>query len=319
MNDYEINLIDYVKVILKCKKLIFFIFVLAIIIAFILSILSPKIYSIDTTLELGQAEALVQLVEKINNGVYNKKRASASGSKNTQLVKIKIESADYNEAKSALEEINNLILKEHNADKIKNKISLLDQDIRNNQNKIEKTKDKKNLADNDADKIKNKIITSQDDIKRIYNKISSTEKEKQILRDKIDSLEAQLIFEQTPGTQFALFSAKQELESTKQGIENLYLQINSLQRLVEDYSIQINALEKEKRDIDIQINNLELEINALNKFLQEIEPTKIIKQPTVSKSSIKPRPMLNMAIAGVLGLFVGVFLAFAKEWWKANS
>ncbi len=103
--------------------------------------------------------------------------------------------------------------------------------------------------------------------------------------------------------------------------------INSLERAIEDYNIQINDLESSKQDFNIKIgslmadkDDLGLEINKLNKSLQEIEPTKVIKEPTVSKAPIKPRPLLNTAIAGVLGLFIGVFLAFAREWWgKAIS
>ena len=50
----EINLMDYVKIILKRKWLIFSIFLLAVIVAGIFSFISPKIYEIDTIFEIGK-------------------------------------------------------------------------------------------------------------------------------------------------------------------------------------------------------------------------------------------------------------------------
>jgi len=53
--------------------------------------------------------------------------------------------------------------------------------------------------------------------------------------------------------------------------------------------------------------------------LDEIKPTQVVKSPTVSASPIKPRPLLNIVIAAILGLFIGVFLAFFQEWWEKNK
>lgn len=44
-----------------------------------------------------------------------------------------------------------------------------------------------------------------------------------------------------------------------------------------------------------------------------IENVQVIDKAQVPKSPISPRPMLNMAIAGVLGLMLGVFIAFLLE------
>lgn len=335
----EINLADYVKVVFKRKKLILLIFILAIMSAFVFSVLSPKIYKIDSSLQIGRIgqdliEAPTQLVAKLNNQVYNGKYeigVKAESPANTQLVRMKIESADFNKAKSALEEINNLILQEHqiktenqkkliqkDIEQLESKIRLVDEEIKSSQNKII-------LVNNNIEKTQNKIKPIQNDIQRIKDKISHAREEQKALEDKVESLEKILVYEQDPGTQFALFDTKEKLGNKKQEIENLYLSINSLTRTIEDYNIEINNLASSKEDYFIKINtlradkdDLELEINALNKSLQDIEPTKIVKQPTLSKFPIKPRPILNMAIAGVLGLFIGIFLAFAREYWQKN-
>jgi len=309
-NQYsEINLADYVRVILKRWKLIFLIFILAIISAFSFSIFSPKIYKIDTSLEIGRVggeliESPVQLVEKINNQVYNGEYeigVKALNLANTNLVSMVIESVDFEKAKSVLEEINNLILQEHN---VKTEIQrrLIRKDIEQLSSKIA-------LLDKNIGKTQNKIRPIENDIVRTKNKISHTNEEKNNLENKVAALEQVLVYEQTPGTQFALFDAKEKLENKKQEIEDLYLNINSLERSIQDLNIEINSLMSQK-------DNLELEINALNKSLDEVKSTGVIKEPTVSKAPIKPRPLLNTAIAGVLGLFIGVFLAFSREWYQ---
>jgi len=136
------------------------------------------------------------------------------------------------------------------------------------------------------------------DVARVERKIASLEAEQRNLEAKVAALQAVLVYQQDPGTQFALFDAKEKLEAKRQEIENRHLQINSL---------------------EVQINNFRGEINSLEKGIEDIEPTKIVKPPTVSERPVKPRPLLNMVIAGIIGLFAGVFLAFGREWWQKSQ
>ena len=168
------------------------------------------------------------------------------------------------------------------------------------------------MVESDVEKTKNKIKQIDEDIKRIENKIENANEEKKNLEAKIEALEKVLIYQQDPGTQFALFDTKEKLANKKQEIENLYLTINSLRRSKEDLDVQINFLKT-------NIESLNAQINALKASLDEIKPTQIIKSPTISEEPVKPKPLLNIVIAAVLGLFVGVFLAFFKEWWEKNK
>ena len=297
----EIDLMDYVKVILKRKRLILAIFLGAAIVAGIFSFLMPKVYKIDTALEVGiiekamgtapgqLVESPTQLVGKIDSDVYGIKvreklnvsqieypKIKVENPKDTNLVKMTIESADSEKAKNILEEINTLILIEHQ----------------------EKIKAEKELLEKNIELFKNNIEVSGKDIERIKIKISSLEIERKTLEDKIDALQKVLLYEQTPGTQFALFDTKEKLEAKIQEIESRYLEINSL---------------------ETQINSFNNQINSIKKQIEDIQPTKIVKGPIVSQEPISPRPLLNIVIAAILGLFVGVFLAFFKEWWEKSQ
>ena len=429
----EIDLMDYVKVILKRKWLILAVFLGAAIVAGIFSFLMPKIYKIDTSLEVGQIAGAVveepgQVVEKIKGDVYGifvreklripeieYQKIKTENPKDTRLIKMAIESASPPKAKNILEEINNLILAEHqekikvkkeliemniktvegqieiiksdiekvknkkqssenDIQRIKNKIESLKEDIKGVRNKketlnkdIESTRNKRETLKEDIESTRNKIKPVENDIERINIKIANAEEEKENIEAKVTALQQQLVYEQTPGTQFALFDAKEKLANKKQEIENLYLSINSLKRTLEDYNLQIsslersiedynsqinslerniedynsqinslersiedynssiNSLEKGLEDYNIQINSLEsqigdhqAQINSLRASLEEIRPTEVVKKPTISEQPVKPKKKLNIVIGGVLGLFLGVFWAFEKEWWEKN-
>ena len=319
----EIDLMDYVKVILKRKKTILFWFFGLAIIAGIISFVMPKVYEIDTALEVGilekasgtndeqLMESPTQLVGKIDGDVYGIKvredlnileedwpKIKTENPKGTNLVAISIESKETEKSENILKEINDLILGEHQ-DIINVKKDLIEKKIITAENKIESTEE-------DIVIVNKKIEPLENDIERINNKIESAEREKESLEEKVNSLQQQLIYEQTPGTQFALFDAKEKLANKEDDIEDLYLRINSLQRTIEDYGSKVNSLER-------TIDDYNSTIDSLRASLAGIRETKIVKAPTVSENPIKPKKKLNIAIAGMLGLFIGVFWAFGKE------
>lgn len=312
----EVDLADYVRVLIKEKWLILIVFLAAIIAAWIFSYYSPKIYKIDTSLEVGTTEEPIQSVEKIKGDAYGvllreKLKITedeyptiiVENPENTNLITIKIESGEPQQAKIILEGINNLIIKDHQKRVMVGK-KLIGYNIETVEAKIQ-------LIESNIEKVNNKIKPIESDIKRIENKINHAEEEKQNLEAKVEALERVLIYEQTPGVQFALFIAKEKLADKKQEIENLFLEISSFKINNEDLSIQINSLK-------VEIENFNGQINSLKASSDNVMDTNVVKNPVISKYPIKPKPLFNIVLSGVLGLFSGVFLAFGKEWWKKN-
>ncbi|MEA3295921.1 MAG: Wzz/FepE/Etk N-terminal domain-containing protein [Patescibacteria group bacterium] len=293
----EIDLMDYVKIIFKRKYLIFGIFFLSMLCAGVFSFFMPKVYEINTMIEIGGIknektqkieiiEQPTQLVEKINSDVYgveirNKLQISEAeyakikieNSKNTNLVKLTIKSSDIEKSKNILQGINGLILAEH-------------QEIIEN---------KKQLLEKDIELLEKDIEVYQQNEQRIKNKISFLKQEQVVLENKISALQKVLVYEQTPGTQFALFDNQEKLQQKKQEIENRYLEISSL---------------------NVKINSFQNSVNSILNQIKNIQKTKIIKNISVSENPVSPRILLNIIIAGILGMFIAVFLAFFKEWWE---
>jgi len=332
MNDEfeeEINLMDYVKVLLKRKWLVIACFVFFVLVAGVISFMMPKVYKIETVLEVGRiqketendpeqlVESPTQLLGKIEGDVYGIRirqnlniseqkypKIKAENPKDTNILVISIESADAEQAKQILMEKNSLIIADHEKI-IETKKELLGKEIESIEEKIVTTQE-------DIKITLDKITPLENDILRIEAKIMILEEEKENLEDKISALQEQLVFEQTPGTQFALFDAKERLADKKQETEDLYLRINSLRSGIEEYNSEMNSLERAITDYNSQINSLRAGI-------EEIRLTEIVKKSTISERPVEPRPVLYMTIAGILGIFIGIFWAFGKEWWEKNK
>lgn len=249
-----INLIDYIRIILKKKWLILGFLLVGLIIAGVFSLSFPKSGRVETVIEIGVAgkdllENPSQVVEKIKSGVYGDYPGiKVENPNNTNLVKIEAISEDRAQTIKALEGINNTIVRDH---------------------------EEKKAA---------KETVVKKEIEKIQTQINFLEEEKKTLEAKIDTLEKIPPAQQTFSIQFALLDTKGKLSN----------------------------MEKE-------IWDLSLLINTHQKSLEDILSTKIIKEPTAFEESLQTRILFNTILAGILGLFLGIFLALGKEWWEKNK
>jgi uncharacterized protein involved in exopolysaccharide biosynthesis len=157
----EDSLIDLLRVLIKKKYKILSITIGVAVIFLILSVLTPKIYETTTVIEVGTTpwgilDNLVDLKAKIDNGAYGemlKDRSQTNKTfkittevpKDSRLLTMKINSSDPEGAKKYLEEINKLILEEHQ-EKVKMHNGFIDKDIETVEKKINALEaEKKNL------------------------------------------------------------------------------------------------------------------------------------------------------------------------------
>ncbi len=228
----EIDLMDYVIVLIKRKYTIIFITLIAVIVATIVSFTLSSVYKIDTVLEIGQVESLLEkpdeIKHKVEGGIY------------ALLIRNKLEIAeqDYPEIKVEHLEGSNFI------------------DI---------------------------IIESKD-----------PELAQEILKQK-----NQLILKE------------HSLEFKKE--------IEKITQEVQDLQAEVNFLKDHKVYADQGIASLQIRLLQKRQVLESAKETEIIKNPTVYYQPIKPNKKLNIVIAGMLGLFLGIFCAFFREWWRENK
>lgn len=298
-NKEEVDLKDYINVVVKRKRVIITIFFVAVIVAVVVSFLMPKTFEAVTLIKLGQIrnQAVFINLENIDDikAVFSRENTLKEIAlklglpANTSLAKItKIFSIEPVEKTSLLKikgrgttpqkalETTNLIagfLIDRHQNLFLEAEKTLNQEIETitaNQEKIKK----------DIEQIKTEIARLDNDAKFYTKEISR----------------------------------RAEAQSEGQG------------QVAQAY-IQLLAGVKDAKDAkDQQISDFEQQSILLNQTLQQkkyektyqVKPTTIEVPATTPDKKIAPKRAQNIAIAGILGLFIGILWAFMAEYYEKN-
>lgn len=132
------------------------------------------------------------------------------------------------------------------------------------------------------------------------------------------------------------YDLAQQLISTNISINSLVAEENQLKKNINDFKASLENLKKEitEKKLILSQLNLNREYSAKEKLYsnlyiqaEEIQLTKTAEEDLLKigslayepKAPIKPDKKLNILIAGVLGLFVGIFVAFFLEFWQKGK
>ena len=122
-----------------------------------------------------------------------------------------------------------------------------------------------------------------------------------------------------------LVSTYGELVKTRAVADEVIRRLN-LDMSYEDFKEKVNVnLVKDTEIIKLEVIDTDPELAAeianetaqvfMNKVknIMKVENIQVIDEAQIPDKTVKPRPMFNMAIACVLGLMMGIFLAFLME------
>ena len=130
------------------------------------------------------------------------------------------------------------------------------------------------------------------------------------------------------------YNLAQQLIFTNVSINSLIAEENQLGKNINDFNISLKGLREELTEKKLILSQLDREYNAKEKLYnifykqaEEIQLTETAEEDLLKiaslayepKSPIKPNKKLNILIAGVLGLFVGIFVAFFLEFWQKGK
>ena len=130
------------------------------------------------------------------------------------------------------------------------------------------------------------------------------------------------------------YNLTQQLISTNISINSLIAEKNQLTQNIVDFDANLEDLKKELTEKKLILSQLNREYSAKEKLynifykqdeeirLSETAETDLLKITSLAyepKAPIKPNKKLNILIAGVLGLFVGIFVAFFLEFWQKGK
>ena len=130
------------------------------------------------------------------------------------------------------------------------------------------------------------------------------------------------------------YNLAEQLISTNISINSLIAEENQLEKNINDFNISLKGLREELTEKKLILSQLNREhsakgilYNIFYKQAEEIRLTetaeadllKIVSLAYEPRAPIKPNKKLNIVIAGVLGLFVGIFVAFFLEFWQKGK
>ncbi|HYE09809.1 MAG TPA: GNVR domain-containing protein, partial [Patescibacteria group bacterium] len=134
----------------------------------------------------------------------------------------------------------------------------------------------------------------------------------------------------------AYISLSTKVSEYKIAVSEISREIDAIRTMIDTTQnelegIQMELADKEYNQALIQ-RKVELSQGTYNTFLNKYEEIRIAESTEIGDSTINiisqaaipevptgPRKALNLAIGGTLGIMIGVFIAFFKEYWKTSG
>ncbi len=124
--------------------------------------------------------------------------------------------------------------------------------------------------------------------------------------------------------------AEENLKIYKEQLDDVERNIIEIEKMKQKVAISAGVPDVEKHfQTSLLLNSLVTERNTRNFLISKVssikedlmnyQAFKIIEPAVEPISPIKPNKELNILIAGVLGLFVGIFVAFFLEFWQKGK
>jgi len=322
----EINLRDYINVILKYKWLIIAIVLSSTIIAGILSFSKPKVYEVSMAIEPGYIgitgqgkyiyiDSAENIKIKVEQGVFNSRIVNTVGL-DDKKAKLKF---DVNNTKNS--ELLLVTLKKVE-DETTAGINMLNQlYVELSESYKEIVEFKKNSIDREMSIIFNSIGDYKNDILLQQEKLK-------ILKQKEESLIAKISKVNINTTE--LYSDRGNVLNREDEKAIVVLVFTSIIQQNISYFNQLNnqlfSLREKEEGITNQIKKIENDIKNLTTKRENLDlsksyihSVKLIQEPEVSSNPVAPKKKQMVAIAGMASLMFAVFLVFFIEFMKTSK
>ncbi len=121
---------------------------------------------------------------------------------------------------------------------------------------------------------------------------------------------------------------EQSLAFKKVELSELRVRLQEIQAILptleEEYAgayARLVSLQRQLQDLDVSISELTAQTSTLesrmNQLVVNLPQTGLVTQVVTPERPIRPRKLLNVAVASVLGGFVSVFAVFFIEYWRS--
>jgi len=236
--------------------------------------------------------------------------------------------SDYQKYISNLNEYNNF-KKENNISLLKsrlnrkeNRLVRLEESIEQLKNNIESTNAELEVVNNQLSNTKEFLIKKESITDESLNKLQSINQNQTLIN--LLTTENEFYNPQYSNLSDKKNNINQSLTVFQIDLKNYRNEINDLEKEIVNLENKINDLEKKEEILKDQLNNSKGNYNSsINKYDNErqnlIEKDyniELISKANINEQPVSPNYKLNIAIAGVLGLMLSVFIVFFKEFIK---
>jgi len=77
---------------------------------------------------------------------------------------------------------------------------------------------------------------------------------------------------------------------------------------------EIETIKNNIGKLDNSMNTQKNEIQVISNKKARIEKSRFVKEPTPSRKPVSPNKKMNVVLAGILGLFVSIVIAYSLEY-----
>ena len=316
--------------------------------------IEPSVIGVDESGKYMYLNSSQNIAEKINEGVYNQRieeklkidplreklEFKVGTQKDADFIKV---TSEWEEDKidlglKVLEQLYSLLAKDYE-NAIEDKRSDYDKQILLEQTKIQGIETQRKDIDkqialklNDIQEKKNQIklqqanlsITTQrrkELIQEIKEVKDNTEKIVQqrdaVLQQKGNADDISLLLYSTTIQQNVAYfnQLNNQINRLMTEEENIGAEIEKLNKEIDDIKTEIERLKLQKTEgLQTKIDDTKARIDRLILQKDLIENIKLIQPPEVSPRPIRPKKKLNVILAGFVGSFISIFLAFFIEY-----
>ncbi len=317
MEEDTIELVDFLRVIWKRKRLIIVGTLACMVTAGVLSFLLPQVYRVYSVVEIGtvvRGDEVVPIEDPNDTKTKIKKAYSfkvmeelkipehefpgleVDNPKGTRIIEISTEAKDINQALNVLEKANILILNDHK--------SLVAEAQTTLSNNIKTIVLKVNTLKSEKKALSQKLSLLKDNRKNIQEQIKNVEKRlEELLAEK-----KKLNLSANPNNTLSMLVFSSEIQENQRYYNKLQDKLKFDIAILEvDNRIELARKEEKLETWELKKQNLQTRLDNLKE-------TTIIKKPNYLKIPVKPKKKLSVLIAGVVGLMMSLFLAFFIEY-----
>jgi len=324
LHEDEIDLRELMNVIVKRKKFILGLFFASVVITAVISFLTPKVYNLSMVLGLPTIKitdqgvmhlgSLEDIASRIDTHVFDKNIVKALN------LNPQIETLDFNisEYGSLIE-----IAIEKQEKDIKLGVKILNQFF------IELSNLYKNIIEHIKNNIDQQILGLSYDMETINNKKDMVGRQLDILEQRKESLieeidKVKVNTEKIIAERGILLNSENRADNKSSLLYSNIIQqniayYNQLQTSLTNVIIEKENIKTDILNQDNAVSEIKNQITQLNASKNNVNNVVLIIEPQRSRSPIKPNKKLNITIAGILSLMIGIFIAFFMEFWQKGN